>query len=89
MPDMSHLDYPKGEIRWVSHYDQTGNLRYLVTSKPTRDRYFLYEQIDGKFIRLGSGPDPKKLEDRYIKDLYRFNQAPVEAPELEDEELEL
>lgn len=46
-------NYPKGEIVWVGHYDKAGNLRYIITSKPARDYYFIYELKDGKFVKLG------------------------------------
>lgn len=44
--------YPKGEIVWVGHYDKDHNLRYITTSKPARDFYFLYELKGGKFAKL-------------------------------------
>lgn len=61
------LQYPKGEIVWVSHYDIDHNLRYITTSKPSRDYYYLYELRDGKFVKLGRDKSPKALEEKYIK----------------------
>lgn len=58
--------YPKGEIVWVSHYDAHGNLRYITTSKQTRDYYYLYELVNGKFVKLGRDRNPRVLEDKYI-----------------------
>ena len=58
--------YPKGEIVWVGHYDKDGNLRYITTSKPSREYCFLYELKDGKFVKLGRDRNPKVLEDKYI-----------------------
>ena len=58
--------YPKGEIVWVSHYDKGGNLKYITTSKPTRDYYYLYELKDKKFVKLGRDRNPCALEDKYI-----------------------
>lgn len=58
--------YPKGEIVWVGHHDKNGNLRYITTSKPARDFYFLYEFKNGKFVKLGKHRDPRALEDKYI-----------------------
>lgn len=63
---MEKLPYPKGEIRWKGIHYKTGELRYLITSKPDRVRYNLYELKDGQFIRLGSGPSPKKLEEKFV-----------------------
>ena len=59
-------NYPKGEIIWVSHYDAEGVLRYITTSKPMRDCYYIYELTGEKFVRLGKGKDPSALEARYI-----------------------
>lgn len=57
---------PRGEIVWVSHYDRTNNLRYIITSKPARDYYFLYELKDGRLVKLGKNKSPRALEDKYI-----------------------
>lgn len=59
--------YPRGEIVWVAHHDKDGSLRYITTSKPARDYYFLYELKDGKFVKLGKNRDPRALEDQYIR----------------------
>lgn len=59
--------YPKGETVWVAHIDKGGNLRYITTSKPARDYYFLYELKDGKFVKLGKNRDPRALEAQYIQ----------------------
>lgn len=58
--------HPKGEIVWVSYYDNDHNLKYIVTSKPARDYYFLYELKGGKFVKLGKHRNPIALEDKYI-----------------------
>lgn len=58
--------YPKGEIVWVSHYDKDGILRYVTTSRPSRECYFLYELVNGKLVKLGKAKSPKVLEDKYI-----------------------
>ena len=64
---MEELQYPKGEIIWVGHYNKDRNLRYITTSKPTRDYYFLYELKDGKFVKLGKDKNPSALEKKFIK----------------------
>ena len=58
---MANLVYPKDEIRWVGYHDIEGELRYLMTSKATRDVYFLYELQDGKFVKLGKDKSPRGL----------------------------
>lgn len=57
---------PKGEHGWVGYYDKKGTLLFLITSKTNnRDTYFLYENQDGKFIKLGKGDDPSKLCEKH------------------------
>lgn len=61
------LKYPKGEIAWVDYYDGDGSLRYVVTSRPTRETYFLYEVADDKLVKLGKDPNPARLEEKYVR----------------------
>ena len=58
--------YPKGEIVWVGYCDKDSNLKYIITSKQTRDYYYLYELKDQKFVKLGRDRNPRVLEDKYI-----------------------
>lgn len=57
------------EHGWVAIYDNSGALRYLVTSPSAFDRreYHLYEVKDGKAKLLGKGPSPAALEEKHIK----------------------
>lgn len=59
--------YPKGEIVWVGHYGKDRDLRYIITSKPTRDFYFLYAMKAGKFVKLGKDKNPCALEKKFIE----------------------
>ncbi len=59
--------YPKGEIVWVGHYDKDGNLRYITTSKPTRDYYYFYELKGVEFVRLGKDRSPRAREKTYSR----------------------
>ena len=59
------ITYPKGEIPWVSYYDEHGNFKYLLTSKAPRDFYYLYEVTEGKLTKLGRSRNPKELEETY------------------------
>lgn len=63
MPD---LKYPKGETVWVRHYDDKENLLYIITSKPTRDFYFLYEVRDEGFVKFGKSKDPGELANKFL-----------------------
>lgn len=37
----------------------------ILTSKESREFYFLYELIDGEFKKLGKARTPKELEDKF------------------------
>ena len=62
---MTNPKYPANEIVWVSYFDKTGNLLFIMTSKPTRDQYMLYELKNGKFVRLGKAKSPDTLEEQF------------------------
>ena len=51
---------PKGEIIWESIYEN-GILKYVVTSKQTRDLYFLYEVRGDDVSKVGKGKTPPDL----------------------------
>ena len=59
------IKYPKGEIVWVSYYDTNHNLLFIMTSKPMRDYYFLYELIDGGLKKIGRAANPIELEEKF------------------------
>lgn len=40
---------------------------YYITSKETRDYYYLYKQVIDGVERLGKDTNPLKLEMKYIK----------------------
>lgn len=52
---MSEPKYPKGERV----------LRFILTSKDSRDFYFLYELVDGNFRKLGKARSPMELEEKF------------------------
>lgn len=67
---MSTLKYPKGERVWVSYYDTSHELRFILTSKESsREYFFLYELVDGVFKKLGRARSPKELEAKF--DVYK------------------
>ena len=56
---------PKTERIWVKRITEKGET-YYITSKDTRDYYFLYK-IDGeKAVKLGKAKSPLELEQKYI-----------------------
>lgn len=59
------MKYPAGEIVWVGYYNGSGDLRYIITSKPTRDWYFLYEVVEDGFKKLGRDKEPPALVRKY------------------------
>lgn len=60
------IQYPKGEIVWVGYYNQNGECIFILTSKPARDYYFLYEvNADGSLKKLGKTKEPPELERKF------------------------
>lgn len=62
---MNKLKHPKGEIVWVTYRNTSEEIKYIMTSKPIRDTYYLYELVDGEFKKLGKAKTPLKLEEAY------------------------
>lgn len=61
--------YPKGECVWVGLYNQSHELKFIITSKESsREFYFLYELVDGEFRKLGKSRSPKELEEKFEVD---------------------
>lgn len=57
--------YPKGERVWTSYYNSSHELLFIITSKPQREFYFLYEYVDNEFKKLGKSKSPVELEQRF------------------------
>ena len=60
--------YPKGERVWGGCYNQAHELKFIITSKESRDFYYLYELVDGEFRKLGRSKSPKELEEKFEVD---------------------
>lgn len=61
------IKYPKGETVWVSYRTSKGETTHILTSKPARDFYFLYEVLpDGKLNKLGKAKTPTELERKFL-----------------------
>lgn len=59
---------PKDEIRWVSYKTVSGETKYTITSKLSRDCYYLYEHKkdgDGCAERIGKAKTPIELENKF------------------------
>ena len=63
--DMEKYKYPKGEKVWRRYYNSNRELKFIITSKSTRDAYFLYELVDGEFKKLGKAKTPPELVEKY------------------------
>ena len=59
------MTYPKGEMVWTSYYNLSHELLFIITIKPTRDFYFLYEFVDGVFKKVGKSKSPAELERKF------------------------
>ena len=62
---MTKVKYPKGEIVWVTYRNTAEEIKFIITSKPARDAYFLYELINDEFKKLGKAKTPTKLVEIY------------------------
>ena len=60
------LKIPKGERAWVRYCKSNGEPILVLTSKPSRDYYFLYEvKSDGNLTKLGKARTPTELEEKF------------------------
>lgn len=57
---------PSTEIVWTTIY--VGNDVYFITSKRSRDCYYMYKLVNDKAQKLGKDEDPKELTEKYIKE---------------------
>ena len=61
-----NVKYPKGETVWVSYQNVNGEPVCILTSKQTRDYYYLYEVLpDGTLNKLGKARLPTELEEKF------------------------
>lgn len=56
---------PKTERIWVKRITEKCET-YYITSKDTRDYYFLYKMDGDKAVKLGKAKSPLELEQKYI-----------------------
>ena len=59
---MKSVKYPTGETVWVQYHDEEGNLKFVITSRPLRDQYFLYELQNENFVCIGKAENPTEME---------------------------
>ena len=54
------VKFPRGELVWEQVFER-GRLKYVVTSKPARDFYFLYEVRNGVLSKIKKAKSPAEL----------------------------
>ena len=57
--------YPRNEIVWVGYYNAKGDLMFIITSKETRDWYYLYRLVNGRFEKIGKAKEPLELVEKF------------------------
>ena len=60
------MKIPSGEILWVQ-YLNNGLVTHILTSKPDRSLYYLYQVSKDKLTKLGKAKEPTELEERFIR----------------------
>jgi len=57
------IRYPKGETIWVTYHNTDGVPIYFISSKPSREIYYLYEiQPDGSIKKLQKSKSPTDFD---------------------------
>lgn len=55
------IGVPSNETIWVTITDDLGD-EYVITSKTTRDMYYIYRLEKDKAVKLGKNENPLELE---------------------------
>ena len=55
------IGIPNNEIVWVTITDDLGD-EYVITSKSTRDVYYIYRIEKEKAVKIGKNESPLELE---------------------------
>lgn len=56
------ISVPSNETIWVTITDDLGD-EYIITSKATRDMYYIYRLEKDKAVKLGKNENPLELEN--------------------------
>ena len=61
------LNYPKNEQAETSYYNKNHELRFVLTSKPMRSSWVLYEYdaTSDSLIKQGEGSSPPDVEEKF------------------------
>ena len=60
------IKVPSKEKIWVLYRNTENNVVAVLTSKPDRETYYLYQVCnDGSLVKLGKSKSPSELESKY------------------------
>ena len=53
------IKLPKNQIHWVTHKDENGTIKQIITSDESRRKYYLYDvSEDGTLTKIEVGDSP-------------------------------
>lgn len=54
------IKLPKGQIKWVTLKDESGQIKQIITSDDLRRKYYLYNvAADGSLTKIETNDQPK------------------------------
>ena len=59
------MKYPTNETAWVRYVNRRGETVSVITSKETRDWYYLYDAVDGELVKRGKAKEPTELVEKF------------------------
>ncbi len=62
---MSDVKYPAGEIAWIRYVNRDGETVSIITSKDSREWYYLYDLVGDKFMKRGKAKEPPELVEKF------------------------
>lgn len=65
MCGIGELKYPVGEMAWVRYKNRKGEIVSIITSKESRDWYYLYDLVGDKFVKRGKAKSPPELVEKF------------------------
>lgn len=57
--------YARGEELCTTYLNRAHEAIFLTTTKPNTGYFFLYEYMNGAWVKLGKSTSPLELEDRF------------------------
>ena len=58
---------PSLERLWVTIIAENGSRFYITSKSSDRSMYYIYQEVDGKAVKLAKGDNPRKLEEDSLK----------------------